>query len=83
MKQKKSDFKPVYKETHSSRLKMIEALSKNKYVDDGTMALYFAVKNLQRQSLHATVEYCLLELERIYSSEIFRIKSKLWFKNDS
>lgn len=79
---KKSDFKPIHKETHNRRLAMIEILSKNKYIDDGPLALYFAVKNMQNKGLHGNVEFCLLELERIYYLDIFRRKAALWFKKD-
>lgn len=77
-------FKPVYKDSHTVRLARIRKLAPKEYLDDGPMALYHAMINMRVRDFHSNVEYCLLELERLYNLQpwqeyCFQLKAKKWF----
>jgi hypothetical protein len=63
---KSSQFAPFDKSTHEARMKRIKALSKRQYMDDGPVALYHALLQLKEKGFDGTLEWALLELEKLY-----------------
>jgi hypothetical protein len=61
-----SQFAEINTMTHEARLNKIKTLSKKGYLDDGPVALYHALHQLKANGFHATLEFALVELEKLY-----------------
>lgn len=61
-----SQFGIIDISSHEARLNKIKALSKKGYLDDGPVALYHALHQLKTIGFNATLEFALVELEKLY-----------------
>jgi hypothetical protein len=50
-------------------LESLRAKSKRLYLDDGPVALFYTIKQMQAKGYHEFVEWSLKELERLYRLE--------------
>jgi hypothetical protein len=61
-----NQFEPYDKSTHQDRMLKIKTLSKKQYMDDGPVALYYALLQLKEKGFDATLEFAIKELEKLY-----------------